>query len=89
MDVATLVIETAFSDEESAVAELSRHLCPATLAKELRSLSQEGVHVYVTHIKPGEVAAVMKEIGASGSRHRIWALRTGQEMSLETARHLI
>ncbi len=87
MDVATLVIETAFSDDEYAVAELSRHLCPATLARELRHLSQEGVQVMVTHIKPGEVAAVMKEIGAAGNTHRVQALVTGQRMALETARH--
>jgi len=87
MDVATLVIETAFSDDEYAVAELSRHLCPATLARELRHLSQEGVRVYVTHIKPGEVTAVMKEIAAAGNAYRVQALATGQRMTLETARH--
>jgi ribonuclease BN (tRNA processing enzyme) len=87
MDVATLVIETAFSDEESAVAELSRHLCPSMLARELRHLQQEGVQVYVTHVKPGEVKAVMQEIGAAGSRHQVLALATGQRLALDTARH--
>jgi ribonuclease BN (tRNA processing enzyme) len=78
MDVATLVIETAFSDEESAVAELSRHLCPSTLARELRHLEQDGVEVYITHIKPGEVRAVMEEIGTSERGLRIRNLVTGQ-----------
>ena len=39
--------------------------------------------VYITHIKPGEVDAVMSEIAAQRSPHRIHALRTGQVMTLE------
>jgi ribonuclease BN (tRNA processing enzyme) len=87
MDVATLVIETAFSDEEYAVAELSRHLCPSTLARELKQLAQDNVDVYITHIKPGEVCAVMEEIGAVGNRLRVQALTTGQRLPLDTVRH--
>lgn len=85
MDVATLVIETAFSDEEATLAQLSRHLCPSTLAQELKQLQQDGVHVYVTHIKPGEVAAVMKEVGEAGNRHEVQALSTGQCLALHVA----
>jgi ribonuclease BN (tRNA processing enzyme) len=87
MDVAALVIETAFSDEEHAVAELSRHLCPSTLARELRHLPLQDVAVYITHIKPGEVDAVMEEIGAAGSRLQIRALTTGQHLALDTCGH--
>jgi ribonuclease BN (tRNA processing enzyme) len=36
--VATLVIETAFGDDEHTVARLSRHLCPADLRLELELL---------------------------------------------------
>jgi ribonuclease BN (tRNA processing enzyme) len=88
MDVATLVIETAFSDDEFAVAELSRHLCPSTLSRELRHLAQPGVRVCITHIKPGEVGAVMKEIGAAGRELQIEALSPGQRFVLDTSRHL-
>ena len=39
--------------------------------------------VYITHIKPGEVDAVMSEIAAQvGGRHRISALASGQVMEL-------
>jgi ribonuclease BN (tRNA processing enzyme) len=79
--VATLVIETAFGDEEHAVARISRHLCPADLRLELEQL-QPGADVFITHIKPGETAAVMNEIATQGSRHRIAALTTGQRMGL-------
>ncbi|MBX3636841.1 MAG: 3',5'-cyclic-nucleotide phosphodiesterase [Rubrivivax sp.] len=81
MPVATLVIETAFGDDESALAALSQHLCPAELKRELAHLPRPA-DVFVTHIKPGEVDAVMSEIAAQGSVHRIHALVSGQVMAL-------
>ena len=77
LSVAHLVIETAFSDEERALAKISSHLCPATLGRELAQL-EGSVTVHITHIKPGEVEAVMAQIEALGSRHRISALHSGQ-----------
>ncbi len=77
--VAALVIETAFGDDEHALATISQHLCPAQLQRELAHL-QAPADVYITHIKPGEVDTVMAEIGAQGSRHRISALASGQVM---------
>ena len=58
MKVAHLVIETAFSDDERQLARISRHLCPAALGHELQHLAGS-VDVHITHIKPGERAAVM------------------------------
>jgi ribonuclease BN (tRNA processing enzyme) len=79
--VASLVIETAFGDDEHALARVSRHLCPAELRRELEKFEQPA-DVYITHIKPGEVQAVMSEIAAQGNRHRIQALATGQIIAL-------
>ncbi len=81
MKVAHLVIETAFSDEERQLARISRHLCPAALGHELAQL-EGSVDVHITHIKPGEMPAVMAEIGRLGTPHRIHALETGQVMRL-------
>jgi ribonuclease BN (tRNA processing enzyme) len=81
LPIAALVIETAFGDDESALASISQHLCPAQLQRELAQLAAPA-DVYITHIKPGEVDAVMSEIGAQGSRHRISALVTGQVLSI-------
>jgi len=81
LPVAHLVIETAFSDEERALAKISKHLCPATLGRELAQM-EGSVAVYITHIKPGEVEAVMGQIGALGSRHRISALASGDSMQI-------
>ena len=81
LGVAQLVIETAFSDEERALAKISKHLCPSTLGVELAQLDGS-VAVHITHIKPGEVEAVMAQIEALGSRHRITPLASGQVMHL-------
>ena len=81
MKVAHLVIETAFSDDERQLARISRHLCPAALGHELQHLAGS-VDVHITHIKPGERAAVMAEIGKLGSPYKIRALEIGDVMRL-------
>jgi len=82
LPIAALVIETAFGDDEHALASISQHLCPAQLQRELACLAAP-TDVYITHIKPGEVDAVMSEIAAQpGGRHRIRALVSGQVMEL-------
>jgi ribonuclease BN (tRNA processing enzyme) len=81
MRVAQLVIETAFRDDECELARISQHLCPALLAQELKQL-RHPTEVCITHIKPGEVEAVMAEISAQGSPHRVRALVTGDVLTL-------
>lgn len=81
MKVSHLVIETAFSDEERQLAELSRHLCPTALCRELAQLAGR-VAVRITHIKPGEMDAVMTEIGRLDLPHRVQALVVGEVMPL-------
>jgi len=77
--VATLVIETAFGDEEIEIARVSRHLSPALLGRELAQLGQPA-DIYITHIKPGELDVVMAEIGRLDTPHRIRQLAAGQVM---------
>ena len=56
-----LIIETAFSNKERQLAEMSRHLCPETLAEELAKL-ERNPEIYITHLKPGEIEPTMLEI---------------------------
>ena len=79
--VATLVIETAFGDDERELAGISKHLCPSDLRDELAHLTQP-TDVRITHIKPGEVDAVMSEIAAQGGGHSVRALASGDVMQL-------
>lgn len=76
MQVHALVIETAFGDDERELAQISRHLCPSQLRDELAQLAQP-TNVWITHIKPGEVDAVMSEIAAQPTNHAVRALVGG------------
>ncbi len=81
LPVSSLVIETAFRNDEHLLAGVSRHLHPAALGQELTQLAR-GVAVYITHIKPGEIDTVMQEIGALDHRHAVQALVAGQRMTV-------
>jgi ribonuclease BN (tRNA processing enzyme) len=61
--VSALVIETAFSNHEQALAKRSQHLSPHTLAQELAYIAP-GRHypIFITHTKPSETALIMQEI---------------------------
>jgi ribonuclease BN (tRNA processing enzyme) len=60
-NVKYLIIETAFSNKERKLAEMSRHLCPDMLAEELKKL-ERNAEIYITHMKPGEIEPTMLEI---------------------------
>jgi ribonuclease BN (tRNA processing enzyme) len=81
MKVSHLVIETAFSDEESQLARLSHHLCPTELGRELAYLAGH-VNVHITHIKPGEMAAVMAQVHALTTAHNVAELTINQVITL-------
>ncbi|RZJ15461.1 MAG: 3',5'-cyclic-nucleotide phosphodiesterase [Acidovorax sp.] len=57
-----LVIETAFSDCESALARRSLHLSPTTLLLELQSLELPDCKVFITHTKPAQTTVILAEI---------------------------
>ena len=73
LDVAMLVIETAFSNREQALARRSLHLSPATLANELAHIPVAVDYpIYITHTKPAETEEIMSQIAvlADGSQMR-------------------
>jgi ribonuclease BN (tRNA processing enzyme) len=73
-----LIIETAFRNNEIALAKLSKHLCPSLLASELAQLNTSDVQVYITHLKPGECEVIMHEIAESKLQFKISALQQQQ-----------
>ncbi len=81
LPVAHLVIETAFRNDEHRLAALSRHLHPAALGRELAHLAP-GAQVWITHVKPGELDAVMTEIAALAPSHAVAPLAAGQRIAL-------
>lgn len=73
----TVIVETAFSNHDKELAELSRHLCPDTLAVELAKLKRPA-DIYVTHLKPGEIELTMEEVEACAGDYRPRMLQNGQ-----------
>jgi ribonuclease BN (tRNA processing enzyme) len=91
LDVAMLVIETAFSNRERDLAQRSLHLSPTTLAAELDHIAKGKIFpIYITHTKPAETELIMAEIQrfdqtqpfGSHVSHDIRWLRVGQEFEL-------
>ncbi len=91
LNVAMLVIETAFSNRESDLARKSLHLSPDALADELEHIDpSQRYPIYVTHTKPAETELIMEEIrsfgelhpGSSHHPHDIRWLRAGQEFEI-------
>jgi ribonuclease BN (tRNA processing enzyme) len=71
------IVETAFSNKERQLAEVSKHLCPSMLVEELAKLKLDP-EVWITHLKPGEVELTMQEIVASTPQRRARMLENGQ-----------
>lgn len=89
--MAVLVIETAFSNRESALAERALHLAPHTLALELAQLNPaRPCPIYITHTKPSETELIMAEIRQFDARtphgfdapHDIRWLRAGDVLEV-------
>lgn len=91
MNVAMLVIETAFSNREKQLAQLSLHLSPNVLAQELDQIDKtKRFPIYITHTKPAETELIMEEIQrfdqtqpfGPNVTHDIRWLRAGQELTI-------
>lgn len=76
-----IIIETAFSNAEIALARLSKHLCPSLLVEELRKLRRPA-DIYITHLKPGEGDVIMREILQDAAAFQPRALRNLQTFDL-------
>jgi ribonuclease BN (tRNA processing enzyme) len=91
LDVAMLVIETAFSNRETELAKRSLHLSPSSLADELDNIGKDKNYpIYITHTKPAETELIMHEVqrfdqtqpDGQDVSHDIRWLRAGQEFTL-------
>lgn len=91
LNVAMLVIETAFSNREKLLAKRSLHLAPETMAQELDCIDRSKHYpIYITHTKPAETDLIMAEVQrfdqtqpfGPNVTHDIRWLRAGQEFEL-------
>ncbi len=63
-DVKALLIEASFPNDMARLAEVSRHLTPATLGIELKKLSNNGLDILAVHIKPAYRETIIQELKA-------------------------
>jgi len=71
-----VIVEVSFPTRMQAVADLSRHLTPSTLAVELAKLRRD-VPVYLYHFKPPYVDELRSEIAGLRFPHPVEELRQG------------
>ena len=80
-DLRHLIIETSFENELVDIAKASKHHWPDSLAAELQGLKVRP-QVWITHLKPGNEAAIMYELRAAVPDWGVEALLQGQVIIL-------
>jgi ribonuclease BN (tRNA processing enzyme) len=80
-DLRHLIIETSFENALADVARASKHHWPASLAAELAGL-QPAPEIWITHLKPGNEAAIMAELRAAVPDRSLQALVQGQVLEV-------
>ncbi len=65
-NLSTILVECAFPNELEELAEISYHLTPQTLKKELDKIKIPNCLIYVVNIKPMYRDAIVKQIGELG-----------------------
>ncbi len=80
-DLRHLLIETSFENERIDIARISKHHWPGSLAAELAALTVRP-RVWITHLKPGNEAAIMEELREAVPQWGVEALRQGQVIEL-------
>lgn len=76
-DLAHLIIETSFENANRDIAIASRHHWPQSLAQELARLGSDP-EVWITHLKPGNEAAIIAELRALVPDRPLKPLTQGQ-----------
>jgi len=74
-----LIVECAFADERSEIANQAKHFSPTSLANELNSLSHQ-LQVCVSHLQPGEEEKIMQELRAAMPQRNIRSISSGDTL---------
>ncbi len=61
-----VLVELSFPNELQRLADLSGHLTPQTLARELAKLKDASLPILLYHLKPGYVPKLRREVAALG-----------------------
>ena len=80
-DLRHLIIETSFENALAEIERVSKHHWPDSLADTLQELRVKP-QVWITHLKPGNEAAIMAELCAAAPAWGLKALEQGQVIEL-------
>lgn len=80
-DLQALVIEVSFPDELASLADRAGHYCPSTLSRDLAKLQQDP-DIWLTGMKPGEEAVIMRQVSAALPDRRVRMLSRGTVIDL-------
>ena len=76
-DLRQLIVETSFENELADIAQASKHHWPDSLGEFLGELRVQP-KVWITHLKPGNEAAIMDELRTVAPDWTLTALQQGQ-----------
>jgi len=76
-----VVLEASFPNRLQELADVSRHLTPQTLAKEVEKLGNPSVPILVTHLKPQYREEIIKELKKIKG-HRLKILEEGESIQM-------
>lgn len=80
-DLTDLIVEASFTDDLAELAHLSKHYCPSSLAPDLDRLASE-TRLWISHLKPGQEAAILAQLNAAHPAHPARALHQDQVFEL-------
>ena len=85
VNVRALLVETSFPTRLQALADVSGHLTPSTLAGELKKLERDGYPVLLYHLKPAFSRELRREVAAL-KLEGVRILKRGDEFEFGEAR---
>lgn len=76
-----LIVECAFADERSEIANQAKHFSPQSLAGELNALKHDP-QICVSHLQPGEEEKIMQELKQAMPQRKLKSISSGEILSL-------
>ena len=80
-NVDLLIVECAFADERSDIANQAKHFSPQSLANELTNLTHNP-QICVSHLQPGEEEKIMQELHQAMPQRNLRSISCGEILSL-------
>tara|TARA_R110002096_G_scaffold63393_1_gene155554 strand:+ start:56 stop:553 length:498 start_codon:yes stop_codon:yes gene_type:complete len=80
-EVDLLIVECAFADERSEIANQAKHFSPTSLARELEVLEHHP-QICVSHLQPGEEEKIIQELRAVMPQRNIRSICSGDTLFL-------